>query len=555
MTKPARIKNRAALTASYPKAMLADLAKSGLTAKDAAALGLEYSEGDDRPCYCIPYFDLNGKPTEFFRVRYLGKLERDKKGKPIRYSQLKDSGCRFYYAHIGGIKWKRVATDVSTLWFTEGEKKSAALCKLGVPCIGLGGVDSWRTDDFDDFEWKGRIVYLAFDSDIVRKRSVQNALRKLANLLIERGAIPYMVELPSLRGTQKTGLDDFLVHHGARVGATAAGHKKALAALDALRPRSLLLPETHTLSEIAKLKLPVQKWIAEELLPVGLTLLIGKPKIGKSWLLLDLLIDVASGAPALGKFKTVRSEALYLALEDTKRRFQNRLRRTLDGTVVPNGGYFGRELPMVEEHGLDAIERWHDQHRAARLIEIDTLAKVRPRLTGKENQYQADYAAVERLKKIADERDIGIVVAHHSRKAGSDDPIDQVSGTQGLAGAADSVIVLTRPRTEADGELFMTGRDIEERTIALKLDPKTMRWGYQGEAEDYRMGQERQQILQVLKDFGKPAMPHEVAAIINKKPGAVRQMMLRMANMGLIWQVAGGQYGLIKGVEKKNEKY
>src|SRR4051812_9237687 len=122
---------------SLPKLVLDDLKKSGLSRKDATALRLEYSDGDDRPCYAIPYLALDGTPTTFFRTRYVGKLERDKNGRLIRYTQPKDSGCRFYYAHLGGVKWKKVATDPSTtLYITEGEKKAAAVCKLGIPCIG-----------------------------------------------------------------------------------------------------------------------------------------------------------------------------------------------------------------------------------------------------------------------------------------------------------------------------------------------------------------------------------------------------------------------------------
>src|SRR5205823_4435232 len=114
----------------------------------------------------------------------------------------------------------KVAKDPGVpLYLTEGEKKGIALCKLGVPCIVIGGVSSFLTDglaidDFDLFAWAGRIVRIVFDSDAQHKPSVQLALKRLADELIKRGAIPFSIDLPTLPRAAKTGLDDFIVHHG-----------------------------------------------------------------------------------------------------------------------------------------------------------------------------------------------------------------------------------------------------------------------------------------------------------------------------------------------------
>src|SRR3954465_10245575 len=130
---------------AFPKQMLADLKRSGLGPKEAKALGLEFSSTDGRPCYAIPYHDLDGKPTQHFRGRYLGvphELPKDaKSGRPQRYHQPKGSAPRFYYPHLGRVSWRKTARDAAVpLYITEGEKKAASLCRLGVPCVGLGGV-------------------------------------------------------------------------------------------------------------------------------------------------------------------------------------------------------------------------------------------------------------------------------------------------------------------------------------------------------------------------------------------------------------------------------
>jgi hypothetical protein len=536
--------------------MLADLKKSGLGAKDAAALGLEHSEPDGRTCYAIPYLALDGKATGHYRVRYLGalhELPKDKKGRPIRYSQPEGTGCHFYYPHIGGMKWKKTAADPSAaLWITEGEKKAAALCRLGVPCIGLGGVFNWLTDgqpieDFDAFKWKGRTVRIAFDSDIGRKPSVQQALKRLADELINRGAVPFSVELPTLKGADKTGADDFLTHNGS--GA------KALKAFRALPERSLLAPANLTFADLAKQKLPAQRWVVEGLIPDGLTMLAGPPKVGKSWFTLNLSVAVAEGGKVLGTYEARRGSVLHLALEDNARRFQERLRRMLDGKAAPGAAYFFNEWRKVEDHGLTALRSKLDQIRDTRLVVIDTLAMMRKRMTKGGLLYLDDYDAIRPFKDIADEYGVGVLLVHHTRKAAADDPLDQVSGSTGLAGAADTVLVLRKDYRQEETPvvtLHVRGRDVEEQQLALEMDQKTMVWRSLGQADAHRMGEERKQIVDLLVRRGEAATPSEVAELIGKKRGAVRQMMLRMANQGYLRHLPGGRYELKKrGADEK----
>lgn len=527
-----------------PQAMLADLKKSGLGPKDAAALGLEYSDSDERPCYAIPYFALDRQPTGHYRVRFLGtadQLLKDERGRPIRYTQPKGYPPRFYFAHIGGVKWKAIADDTGALlYFTEGEKKAAALSKLGVPAIGLGGVWNWfedrnPLDDFNLFKWSGRQVKIVFDSDCQYKANVQKALKRLADELIKRGAVPSEVPLPALPGAEKTGVDDFLVHHGS--GA------KALKAFRALPEKPLLLPQGFTAIEIASMKLPEPKWVVQGLIPVGLSVLAGKPKIGKSWLTLDLSIAVSSGSKVLGGYDVRQAPVLHLALEDTKYRLQSRLKRVLDSKPAPDNCHFFLEWRRVEDYGLEAMRRWLDQHKDTRLVVIDTFAKMRVRPSSNGSLYHEDYDAIGQLKRIADDYDLGMVVVHHLRKAASNDPLDGVSGSTGLTGAGDTTLVLQREeRLQADAVLFITGRDVESQEVALSMEPRTMQWRALGNAEDYRMGQERKQILDAFAALGKAAAPHEIAEFIGKKRGAVKKLMLTMAHKGKLEQLPGGLY-------------
>lgn len=530
--------------APLPKTALTDLARSGL-AKHATALGLEYSEAAGAPSYTIPYLDLAGRATGFFRWRYVGPantLPRDRRGKPQRYGQPKNSGCHFYYAHVGRFRWLKVAKDTSiAICFTEGEKKAAAACLAGLPTIGLGGVDNWTTDklpidDFDDIEWRGRTVYIVFDSDIVHKLSVREALRRLADELIRRGAVPYVIDLPAPGGAKKTGLDDFLVRRGS--GA------KALAALRALPTRSLLIPAACSFADLAAKKLPPPRWVVKDLIPVGLSFLSGHPKTGKSWLAMSLSIAVATGGKALDRYETERGGVLHLALEDPPRRFQDRLRRLLDGAPAPGNAYFYNEWRRVEDHGLTALRRELDARRDTRLVIIDTFAKMRRRSSGNEQLYLLDYEAVEQLKAIADEYRIGIIVIHHDRKSAADDHVMRVSGSTGLTGASDTVLSLRRERGQLDAVLEVTGRDIEEQEIALAMDTRTMRWRALGPADDYRVSRERRQILDALTALGRPVSPSEIADAIGKNRRTVNKLLLVMTAANEVQWLPGAKYQL-----------
>src|SRR5690348_5704856 len=109
--------------------------------------------------------------------------------------------------------------------------------------------------------------------------------------------------------------------------------------------------------------------------------------------------------------------------------------------------------------------------------------------------------AVGRAKRIADHYGIAIVLVHHVRKAVHEDFLATVSGTNGIAGAADAVLVLERARNNADGVLHVTGRDVEEADHALAFDPSCGAWSIlDGPAIDHTIGDTRAMILRYLRE-------------------------------------------------------
>ncbi|MGB3681680.1 MAG: AAA family ATPase, partial [Rubrobacteraceae bacterium] len=291
-------------------------------------------------------------------------------------------------------------------------------------------------------------------------------------------------------------------------------------------------------------ELPPVRWIVPGILPEGVTLLVGKPKLGKSWLALGLCIAVASGGVALGKRSVERGEVLYLALEDNERRLQKRIDKMLAGGGAPDGLHLATAWPRVDEGGAEELEGWLEAHPDARLVVVDVLQRVRPR-TGNSNVYEADYEAVRHLQPLAATFGVGVVVVHHTRKMSAADPIDEISGSLGLSGAADGTLILKRDRGRGDAYLHVDGRDVEDPAeLALTWNADTAGWTLAGDADEFRLSQERTEILHMLEETGEPMTPTEVADALDKKPNAVKQRLWRMSKDGQV-SADGGRYACV----------
>ena len=234
----------------------------------------------------------------------------------------------------------------------------------------------------------------------------------------------------------------------------------------------------------------------------GLTLLAGKPKIGKSWLMLHVGIAVACGSFTLDDIHCVKGDVLYAALEDNKRRLQRRLRKLLNGQPAPEAAAGSeRRRNAAAERRRDGADPGLD--RAGAGAEAGRRSTCWPRCATHvvriRDSTTRDYAAMEELKKIADEYGIAIVVIHHLRKMDADDPLDQVSGTTGLSGSADTVLVLNRT-SAGTTTLHGRGRDIEDIEKAVQFDRGTCTWTVLGEAGSVRYSGERAAVLAALRE-------------------------------------------------------
>ncbi len=281
-------------------------------------------------------------------------------------------------------------------------------------------------------------------------------------------------------------------------------------------------------------------WVVPKVLPEGLFLLVSAPKIGKSWLALQLVLAVATGGEVLGQ-NVKAGDALYLALEDNERRLQDRLRQLGADTAVRAGrAEFATEWPLSNAGGTERIGEWLTAHPDARLVVVDVLERFRPRRSAKGNMYAEDYAAIAALKKLSDEHRVAVLVVHHTRKMKSDDPFAGVSGSQALTGGADGTLMLDRARSESRGKLHLTGRDIKEDGEFV-VEFKGCRWAMLGPAREVAATFDRQEILNAMIAAGEPSTAAEVASATRRERTATSHLLKKMVHDGVVSK-DGGKY-------------
>ena len=264
-------------------------------------------------------------------------------------------------------------------------------------------------------------------------------------------------------------------------------------------------------------------YAVQDMIPEGETVIAAPPKTGKSWLMLDMCLKVAEGKPFLG-FETKKSDTLYLALEDGDSFEQERLNIVLAGQAAPKNFHFvfSNVMPMNEGFLLQ-LEDLLTQFPDVKIVVIDTLQFIKYRQGKSESAYETDYRTGRDLKEFAEKKDIAIVVVTHTTKMRYiDDDMANVSGTNGVTGAADSVIVLGKEkRTDSEAKMFITGRKVRQTMHNIKFDDAKCRWEYIGVAEvsdkDQREKEEREQnyinskireaVIQIAKNLANDAEP------------------------------------------------
>ena len=326
------------------------------------------------------------------------------------------------------------------------------------------------------------------------------------------------------------------------------------------------LPSSFSLEELIGMKLPETHWIIKNLLPPGLALLAGPPKLGKSQLALSMALDVATGKPVLGRFTSNRSAVLYYDLESGHHLLKERIMPLMVAkrlTIKDIKGQF--EISLVLDAGADAlkqIRRDLADNSAVKLIIVDIFARIRDNTESRRSAYQLDYEAMSGFQDICLEHsDLCILLVHHTNKramGNTDHWQDRISGTAGLAGGTHTNFVLDRISkqglTPEEYEVlknyaafYAAGKRVKELDLVLEHAPDGSGEWLISDFKAYEVVQSgvQRSIVEVLRsDHARLWSSSEVSAVLGKSANTVKEIMRRMANKGEILSPTGKGYTL-----------
>ena len=409
------------------------------------------------------------------------------------------------------------------VYLVEGEKDVDAITAQGRPatCSPDGaGPGKWK-DHFTGW-FKGKYVYIIGDNDDVGRAYVQEEAEKLSKTARGVKVLDLCKLWPDLPEHGDTS--DLMQRLGA---AEAMGAIAKLAAeTDSWQPRTETGLSIFKAADLIQKDLPPVHFVVDGLLPQGLALLASPPKYGKSWMVLDLCLAVATGGRFLGH-RARRAGCLYLALEDSENRLQDRMKKVLNESQPPTDFYYLLQAPDLG-HGLaEQIENFLRQTPAVKLVVVDTLQKVRGAPGGRDNAYAQDYKDTGALKAVADRYGVCVLLVHHLRKMADDgDPFNRISGTNGILGAADTAITLTRAkRSDEETRLSITGRDVDSEEIVLRFDKETFRWRVVGTAAEVDEQRARE-------EYNASSIVKTIKKLVEQSPGGWRGTMKDLLDAG-----------------------
>lgn len=283
------------------------------------------------------------------------------------------------------------------------------------------------------------------------------------------------------------------------------------------------------------------KWTVPGYLAEGLSVLAGRQKLGKTWLAIDFALAVATGGAAMGGVPVEQGDVLYVDMENGPRRIQRRI-----DVLYPNER--GRpdlsrlewvtDAPQLNAGFIPALDDWRQNVREPRLVVIDVLQRIKPAGIASRNSYENDYSTFAPLQQWATRHGIAVLALHHTKKGGADDPLEALSGSNGLSACADTTLVLDR---DANGiTLYVRGRDVEEKESALTFSGGI--WTVNGDAADVRRTSERNAILAALSEADDQMTPQDIANAADMKRNNVDRLLGKMALAGEVLKVARGKY-------------
>jgi len=404
-------------------------------------LGISNSEYNMR----IPYYDLN--------KILIAEKYRNHSINPDRFFYSKGSKTNLY-----GL-WKLKDYSDEYIIIVEGESDAQTLWYYNIQAIGVPGASNFKKEYKEIFSRFNKI-YIHSEED--------KGAEELVNLISK--VLPtekcFVINSKALGGKDPSELHINNLFDFNRLLKTA---------VPLVKNNSNKRIKSITLEELLSMNIEPLNVVVENMLHQGFSILAGSPKVGKSWASLDLCISVCEGKPFLG-FNTKKCECFYLALEDSTQRLQDRAMKLLNKRDIPKGLHLATETFSLDNGLIEALENKLMEFPNIKLIVIDTLQKVRGIQNKSDSWYGNDYREIGDLKAFADKNKICVLAIHHLRKMKDSDIFNQISGSTGLTGASDTMIVLSKLNENNNIQLSITGRDVESTEKIIRFNKESFKW-------------------------------------------------------------------------------
>lgn len=434
---------------------MSELVKWGL--KDGAPYG-------NIPAYvAIPYYDANGNcvaTKRRYNPKNTDRFGWDKGGTPILYGA-----------------WLSLNRGAKAVILCEGESDAQSCWVHGLPCYGVPGATNFKSGWVASFIGE-RDVYIHVEPDSGGESFRKKTLAKLNEAGYAGNAYSFSChdidpeckdpsDLHVLHEKDFRKLIDPVIRNAKPEDLNDI--RKEVESNEAAPSAPTEWLNVYRFSDLYGVKLERPPVVVQGMITAGLTVLAGPPKRGKSWLSLLLAVDVASGATFLGA-PTTQGDVLYLDLESRKYRVQERGGKLLAGKG-PDRLFITHDCKRLDAGLLEQLNHWCDSVEHPVLIIIDTLGKVKAAGQRGLNAYESDYRQYGELQRFALQRGLAIVVVQHLRKSqgGDGDDFERVSGSMGLTGVCDNVLLLKGQRGEPTSTLAIRGRDFEDTELIISL--------------------------------------------------------------------------------------
>ena len=421
----------------------------------------------------------------------------------------------------------------------EGEFDTMIAHQNRYKSIGIPGVNNF--DETIKEELKKHELFICFDNDDAGKKGMQQITNKIGKDIIWIFLQKHKDITDYFNQTNKNSL---IENEFVRWDKIEPGKKSKLKLVSA--------------RDIQRMDLPPIRWVVKDLIPEGLIILAGRPKAGKSFMAQNISLSVAEGKNALGFFETEKCNVLYVALEDNFRRIQDRMHNILqfekDKTAPANLYYLkeNNDLPKLNDGGIEELKNLIIDDSDIKLIIVDTFGRaIADKKRSDNNSYRADYEISSKLQEFAIQNHICVILLHHTKKVKEDDVFDEISGTSGITGAMDTMLVLKRGNNDNNGKLYVRGRDFKETTYNLIFDEKLCCWNVV--ENEIKTTAERKEIYDVLKEFGRTMQTKEIAEALDKKVPNISKLLNKMEMDKIIERPKYGFYK-IPGEKKEENK-